>query len=123
MKTLVTAALLLALVSPVAARDYEIWDCGNGVEVTATPKTMGVVLEDQKNPLKGKFTLQWNFYDGDQGSVTLNGKVCELITARVEAYRECAKGSRDDCEELKRGWEPDLTKAEKKAIERSAQQH
>lgn len=121
MKRAIIAAVLFALTSPAFARNYNTWDCGSGVEV-AVGKWFNVSVNNSASkgrgqyPGKGSFNFKW---DLEKQKILLNGKACEFITERMDHYRGCTKGDADSCEALK-GWEPNLTKAEKQAIERAA---
>ena len=110
MKTLIAAALLLALTTPAFAfGDHNDWDCGNGINVMEG-KGLTVFINTPTNPnpkstaettypAKGRFDLKWS----DKG-IWLNGRKCLLLSDRLVHTKGCAENDDYICEELATGW-------------------
>jgi hypothetical protein len=109
MKTLIAAALLLALTSPAFAfGDHADWDCGNQIGVTmwknqislsagGDPFSENAVRYTEKS--SGRFDLRW-----DRKNVWMNGKKCVYLTDNLHWTKYCAEGDKSSCDELKEGW-------------------
>lgn len=90
MKSLIAAALLLALVSPVFAYgDHVDLDCGDDIEVSVWRKTVTVALPQDK-----PFTLRRS----PSGKLSVNGKTCVVHTDEMYFKRKCRKGDKAACE-------------------------
>ena len=78
MKSLIAAALLLALASPVSARDEnapDIWFCPGGVTVTV--RNFKIVGVSPRSPLKAATKANFDG-PGPDFLVQLGGKPCKI---------------------------------------------
>jgi hypothetical protein len=89
MKSLIAAALLLALAIPAHARTATaaLWDCGDGTTVIEDDGKFGVYVRHPGAPGEADFTnhgsirlnLKWDFR-GSEVRVWLNSKRCSHTT-------------------------------------------
>ena len=91
MKTLIAAALLLALTTPAFAYgDHVNLTCGK-IEVSLWKDNVTVTL-----PKDAPFTMQRSH----SGQISVNGKKCIFLTDKEYLRKECTKGSQYSCDEF-----------------------
>ena len=96
MKTLIAAALLLALTfSALAYGDHVSLACGPDIDASLWKNTVTVEL-----PQDRPFTLRRS----SSGNILVNGKKCVFLTDEMYHRRDCMRGNETSCEAVEAMW-------------------